>query len=69
VPDDRARLHPEVAALLREDGLDALFAERSLAAAEIFDELVNAACWQILEMVGRLPSKEGDSEASVRDES
>jgi SAM-dependent methyltransferase len=64
---DRALRHPEVAALLREDDLDALFTDRFMAATEVFDDLVNAACWRILDGIGRLPSKEGEPEAAVRD--
>jgi SAM-dependent methyltransferase len=62
VSDERARRHPEVAALLRKDGLEALFSERFMAATEIFDNLVNAACWRILETIGRLPPVEGEPE-------
>lgn len=65
---DRALRHPEVAALLRVDGLDALFTDRFMAATEIFDDLVNAACWEILNGMGRLPPEEGTSEAALRDE-
>lgn len=64
----RAVSHPDVAALLREDGLDALFTERFMAAAEVFDDLVNAACWRILDGMGRLPPEQGASEAALRDE-
>ncbi len=64
---DRARRHPEVAALLREDGLEALFSERFMSAAEIFDDLVNAAGWRILEAIGRLPSIEGEPEDAATD--
>jgi hypothetical protein len=52
----RAARHHEVAALLREDGLDALFTDRFMGAAEVFDDLVNAACWKILRD-GQLPRK------------
>ncbi len=69
VPGGRALLHPEVASLLREEGLDALFTERFMAATEVFDELVNAACWRTLESLGRLPPPEGAPEREVRDDS
>jgi SAM-dependent methyltransferase len=65
---DRALRHPEVAALLRLDGLEALFTERFMAATEVFDDLVDAACWEILGRIGRLPPEEGASEAILRDE-
>jgi len=55
----RAARHPEVAALLVGDGLDALFTERFMAATEIFDDLVNAACWQILGDLGMRPDAAG----------
>jgi SAM-dependent methyltransferase len=67
VSQDRARRHPEVVALLREDGLEALFSERFMAAAEIFDDLVNAACWQILEEAGRLPSETAGPESAIHE--
>lgn len=68
VSEERARRHPEVAALLRKDGLEALFSGRFMAAAEIFDDLVNAACWRILETIGRLPPVEGEPEDAAMDE-
>jgi SAM-dependent methyltransferase len=64
----RAVRHPDVAALLREDGIDALFTERFMGAAEVFDDLVNAACWAILDGMGRLPPEDGAPEAVARDE-
>jgi SAM-dependent methyltransferase len=67
MPELRARRYPEVAALLRVDGLDALFSERSMAATENFDDLVNAACWRILETIGRLPPFEGKPEDAATD--
>jgi len=63
----RAPQHPEVAALLREDGLDSLFTERSMAATETYDDLVNAACWRILDTIGRLPSVDGEPDAAATD--
>ncbi len=39
-----------------------------MAAAEVFDDLVNAACWRILDGMGRLPPAEGAAEAAVREE-
>ncbi|MFI5180494.1 MAG: methyltransferase [Thermoanaerobaculia bacterium] len=59
MPERQARRHPELAAHLAADGLDELFSERFMVAAEIFDDLVNAACWRILETTGRLPSEKG----------
>lgn len=56
-----------MAALLREDGLEALFSERSMSATEQFDDLVNAASWRILETIGRLPSIEGEPERTATD--
>ena len=64
----RAVHHPEVDRLLREDGLEALFTDRFMGAAEVFNDLVNAACWRILDGMGRLPPREGAPEAAVRDE-
>jgi len=40
-----------------------------MAATEVFDDLVNAACWQILEGIGRLPGKSGDAASRVEDAS
>ncbi len=66
--DRRARRHPEIAALLAADGLDALFSERFMAATEIYDDLVNAACWRILGRLGRLPSAPGSPVRELRDD-
>ncbi len=40
-----------------------------MAATEVFDDLVNAACWRILEGIGRLPGKSGDAASRVEDAS
>jgi len=61
--------HPDVAALLAEDGLDGLFTERFMAATEVFDDLVNAASWRILEEAGRLPSEAGSPGPDLEDPS
>lgn len=62
-----AQLPPEAWAPLREEGLDGFFTGRFLSAAEAFDELVNAAGWQILEAIGRLPEAGGVPEAEAGD--
>ncbi len=67
--ENRALCHQEVTALLASDGLDALFSERFMAAAEIFDDLVNTACWQILGQIGRLPDSDRSSGPTLRDDS
>ncbi len=38
-----------------------------MAATEIFDNLVNAACWRVLETIGRLPSIAGERENLATD--
>ena len=67
MPDARARQHPEVAELLRKEGFEGLFSEDALAAAEIYDDLVTAACWRILGSIGRLPGGSGTPETTLRD--
>jgi SAM-dependent methyltransferase len=64
----RASRHPEVAALLAGSGLEGIFSERFMAATEIYDDLVNAACWRILEGLGRLPSAGGSPEQALQDD-
>jgi SAM-dependent methyltransferase len=61
----RAARHPEVASLLSGAGLEGLFSERFMAATEIYDDLVNAACWRILESLGRLPESGGSPERTL----
>jgi SAM-dependent methyltransferase len=64
----RAARHPEVSALLAGAGLEALFSERFMAANEIYDDLVNAACWRILEALDRLPPAGGSPGPSPLDD-
>jgi SAM-dependent methyltransferase len=50
-----ARDFPAVSAALDDPGIRALFTERFLVATEIYDALVNAACWKLLGDVDALP--------------
>ena len=50
-----ARDFPAVSAALDDPGIRALFTERFLVATEIYDALVNAACWRLLGDIGALP--------------
>jgi SAM-dependent methyltransferase len=55
----RAEAFPTIEKALEDPGIRALFSRRFMAAAEIYDELVDAACWEILERIRGIPSKEG----------
>ena len=50
-----ARDFPLVSAALDDPAIRALFTERFLVATEIYDALVDAACWKLLGDVGALP--------------
>ena len=47
---------PLVSAALDDPAIRALFTERFLVATEIYDALVDAACWKLLGEVGALPA-------------
>ncbi len=51
-----ARDFPAVSAAIADPEIRALFTERFLAATEIYDELVDAACWKLLGDVGARPA-------------
>ncbi|HEY3349274.1 MAG TPA: methyltransferase [Thermoanaerobaculia bacterium] len=51
-----ARDFPLVSAALDDPAIRALFTERFLAATEIYDALVDAACWKVLGDVGARPA-------------
>ena len=51
-----ARDFPHVSAALDDPAIRALFTERFLAATEIYDDLVDAACWKLLGDVGARPA-------------
>ncbi len=50
-----ARDFPFVSAAIDDPAIRALFTERFLVATEIYDELVNAACWKLLGEIGAGP--------------
>jgi len=50
-----ARDFPLVSAAIDDPAIRALFTERFLVATEIYDALVDAACWKLLGDVGALP--------------
>ncbi len=50
-----ARDFPAVSAAIDDPAIRALFSERFLVATEIYDALVNAACWKLLGDIGALP--------------
>ncbi len=50
-----ARDFPSVSAALDDPAIRALFTERFLAATEIYDDLVDAACWKLLGDIGARP--------------
>ena len=52
-----ARDFPAVSAAIDDPAIRALFTERFLVATEIYDALVNAACWKLLGDVGSLPAR------------
>ncbi len=62
-----ARDFPLVSAALDDPAIRALFTERFLAATEIYDALVDAACWKLLGDVGALPAagEEKDEEEAL----
>ena len=45
---ERAGTFPTIEKVLEDPGIRALFSKRFLVAAEIYDDLVDAACWEIL---------------------
>jgi SAM-dependent methyltransferase len=51
-----ARDFPAVSAAIDDPAIRALFSERFLVATEIYDALVDAACWKLLGDVGALPA-------------
>ncbi len=51
-----ARDFPLVSAAIDDEGIRALFTERFLVATEIYDALVNAACWKLLGDIGARPA-------------
>src|SRR5512147_2244693 len=51
-----ARDFPDVVGAISDDAVRALFSQRFLVATEIYDELVDAACWKILGDIGALPA-------------
>ncbi len=50
-----ARDFPLVSAALDDPAIRALFTERFLVATEIYDDLVDAACWKLLGDIGARP--------------
>ena len=61
-----ARDFPLVSAALADPAIRALFTERFLVATEIYDDLVDAACWKLLGDIGALPGP-GGGERRERD--
>ena len=51
-----ARDFPDVVGAISDDAVRALFSQRFLVATEIYDELVDAACWKILGDIGARPA-------------
>ena len=51
-----ARDFPAVSAAIDDPAIRALFSERFLVATEIYDALVDAACWKLLGDIGALPA-------------
>jgi len=51
-----ARDFPDVVGAISDDAVRALFSQRFLVATEIYDELVDAACWRILGEIGARPA-------------
>ncbi len=51
-----ARDFPDVVGAIPDDAVRALFSQRFLVATEIYDELVDAACWKILGDIGARPA-------------
>jgi SAM-dependent methyltransferase len=51
-----ARDFPAVSAAIDDPAIRALFSERFLVATEIYDALVNAACWKLLGDIDALPA-------------
>ena len=62
-----ARDFPLVSAALEDPAIRALFTERFLIATEIYDDLVDAACWKLLGDVGARPGP-GPGEGKREDE-
>ncbi len=57
-----ARDFPLVSAALDDPAIRALFTERFLVATEIYDALVDAACWKLLGDVGARSRRRGRGE-------
>ena len=51
-----ARDFPDVVRAISDDAVRALFSQRFLVATEIYDELVDAACWKSLGDIGARPA-------------
>ncbi len=51
-----ARDFPDVVGAISDGAVRALFSQRFLVATEIYDELVDAACWKILGDIGARPT-------------
>src|SRR5271169_5317094 len=51
-----ARDFHDVVGAIPDDAVRALFSQRFLIATEIYDELVDAACWKLLGDVGARPA-------------
>jgi SAM-dependent methyltransferase len=51
-----ARDFPDVVGAISDDAVRVLFSQRFLVATEIYDELVDAACWKILGDIGARPA-------------
>jgi SAM-dependent methyltransferase len=51
-----ARDFPDVIGAISDEAVRSLFSQRFLVATEIYDELVDAACWKILGDIGALPA-------------
>jgi len=55
----RSEDFPRLVSVIEDDRIRALFTERFLVATEIFDEMVDAAAWRILDESGALPKQSG----------
>jgi SAM-dependent methyltransferase len=66
-----ARDFPAVSAAIEDPEIRALFTQRFLAATEIYDDLVDAACWKLLGDIGARPGsdeKEGEKREKKEEE-
>ena len=57
-----ARDFPDVVGAISDGAVRALFSQRFLVATEIYDELVDAACWKILGDIGARPTPGAERE-------